>query len=65
MAGKLQSQKIKKLTQSLVLVPFPFGMLLGTVSQLLQMLRIMRYTQVPGKEVRLRFGVPTLPQLDA
>ncbi len=46
-AGRLQSQNMKKLTKSLVLVPEEAGMLLGSVLKLLQTLRIMRYTQVP------------------
>ena len=47
MAGKLQSQKRKKLTKSRVLVPEPC-MVFGILSQLFQMERIIRYTQVPG-----------------
>ncbi len=46
-AGRLQSQNMKKLTKSLVLVPEEAGILLGSVLKLLQTLRIMRYTQVP------------------
>ena len=46
-AGRLHNQKIKKLTKSLVLVPEFAGMLFGKLSQLFQMLRIIKYTQVP------------------
>src|ERR1700761_6828944 len=47
MAGKLPTQKRKKLTKSRVLVPELSGMEFGRVCQLDQIDRIMSLTQVP------------------
>ena len=52
MAGRDSSQKRKKLTKSRVFVPEDAGIVFGRFSKLGQMLRIIRYTQVPAKGKR-------------
>lgn len=49
MAGRLQTQKRKKLTKSRVFVPEPAGMLLGRSAYFVQMDRIMSVTHSPAR----------------